>query len=321
MQDTTQARHLALCFQLPSQPSEANERWLELIPAGTFSGVDGRRWSNGAPDSVVLNSAASAPWDIEHATHIKGPLGEEAPAYGWVEEFDVRNGAIWGLVAFNREGMDIIAERKYRYYSPAFLHDAQGNVTAIESVGFTNKPNLTELPALNRQQQEQHPMTLSATLAAALSLNPATATDADAVTAIDALKSDAQLALNRAEQPDLKKFVPVETHQLALNRAEAAEGELKAQQDAETEAVIDDAIAEGKIAPANKAAFLSMCRSDREGFDRFLASAPKVASDESRHTQSPKGQAKLDEHELSMCRKLHLTQDQFLAAKNAQQEQ
>ncbi|MEI8607821.1 hypothetical protein P4S70_01270 [Enterovibrio sp. Hal110] len=62
-------------------------------------------------------------------------------------------------------------------------------MTAIESVGFTNKPNLTELPALNRQQQEQHPMTLSAHLAAALSLNPATATDADAVTAIDALKS------------------------------------------------------------------------------------------------------------------------------------
>ncbi|WP_325893019.1 phage protease [Grimontia sp. NTOU-MAR1] len=320
MPDTPQTRHLALCFQLPPQQADARERWLELIPAGTFSGIDGRSWSNSSPDDVVLNSAASAPWDIEHATHIKGPLGEEAPAYGWVEEYDVRDGAIWGRVAFNREGVDIITERKYRYYSPAFLHDAQGNVTAIESVGFTNKPNLTELPALNRQQQEQETMTLPVTLATALALDTATATEADALSAIETLKSDKQLALNRADNPDLKKYVPMETHQLALNRAEAAEGQLKAQQDAETEAVIDEAIAEGKIAPANKAAFLSMCRTDREGFDRFLASAPKVVSDESRHTQPPKNKTNLDEHELAICRKLHITQEQYLAAKTHTQE-
>ena len=311
--------HLALCFQIPQTESADNKStWMKLIPKGDFKGIDGRKWSNNTPESVLVNSAKCIPWDIEHATHLKGPLGDDAQAYGWVEEFEIREGAIWGRVEFNTDGQSIISEKKYRFYSPAFLFDQTGNITIIKSVGFTNEPNLAELPALNRRK-EQELMKLNPLIAAALSLSPETATITEAVAAIELLKTDKQLALNRTQSPDLTLFVPTATYQLALNRAERAEEQIKTQQDTETETLVNDAITAAKIAPANKEAFLAMCRSDRAGFENFIAGAQQIVSEQSQHSKKQEEQIKLNEHELAMCRKLNITQKDYLAAKHVKQ--
>lgn len=315
-------KYLSLYFELPALVDGKLPEWMKLIPAGEMFGRDGRPFNNADPYAVLSffeQNRLDIPLDIEHATEIKGPKGEPAPAQGWFTRLEIRDGEIWGQIEFNADGEEMVGGKKYRYISPAFYHDDEGIILGISSVGLTNKPNLL-LPALNNQQ-EQHPMKLSAAIAAALSLNAETATEADAVSAIDSLKTDKQLALNRAESPDLSKFVPTETHQLALNRATEAEAKLKELQDAETETLVDDAIAAGKIAPANKQAFLSMCRGDRAGFEAFVAGAPKVASDTSVHGKKPEGTPKLSDYELAMCRKLNLTPEQFLAAKPATTEQ
>lgn len=79
-----------------------------------------------------------------------------------------------------------------------------------------------------------------------------TATEQDAVIAINSLKSEKDIALNRASNIDLNVAVPKETYQLALNRAETAEAALKAIQESEIDALVEDAIKAGKVALRTK---------------------------------------------------------------------
>ncbi|MDC5753853.1 phage protease [Vibrio europaeus] len=311
----SQTLELSLCRSL----SKIEGGWVVLIPAGEFIGDDGRVWKNTNPQAIVQASdIKNIPWDIEHATHKLGSKGEPAPAYGWIEELKVdQDGAILGRVDFNSEGQDIVNQRKYRFYSPAFFHDHQGVVNRIASVGFTNVPNLPELPALNRKEDDMSTVHLSAVILTSLGLAE-DATEDDAISAINTLKSDKQLALNRAESPDLTKFVPTETHQLALNRAETAETKLSEIRESEFETLVDGAISNGKVAPANKEMFLSMCRQDGgvDSFKTYLETAPQIASSETKHNKQPGNDAtKLDEGELAMCRQMGLTEDEYLAAK------
>ncbi|EPN7331726.1 phage protease, partial [Escherichia coli] len=163
---------LALCFSLPEPipeltPAQLPE-WLELVPAGEFTGRDGRTWINRNPHEVVTRSSdIKIPVDIEHATEIKGQRGDEAPAYGWVEELRVTDsGTIEGRVVWSEYARWMLSERRYRYYSPAFFFDADGVVTRLSSVGLTNKPNL-DFPALNT---EKNPMTVPVQITGLLGL-------------------------------------------------------------------------------------------------------------------------------------------------------
>ncbi|MGT0149990.1 phage protease [Vibrio metschnikovii] len=178
---------------------------------------------------------------------MKGPKGEPAPAYGWITKLENRNGEIWGYTEWNTEGREMIEEKKYAFYSPAFGHDKEsGFVYTVESAGLTNEPNLN-VPALNRQEENE--MKLSPIVAAALGLTES-ATEQDAVTAINSLKSEKDIALNRASNIDLSVAVPKETYELALNRAETAEAALKSIQESEIDALVDDAIKVGRRLPS-----------------------------------------------------------------------
>ena len=310
----SQTLELALCRQMP----KTIDGWVLLIPAGDFTGDDGRTWSNSTPEQVIVNSdLENIPWDIEHATHLKGAKGEPAPAYGWITQLEVRDWAIWGLPEFNVDGKGIIEKRNYRFYSPGFYFDITGIVQSIQSVGFTNKPNLKDqLTALNRKEND--PMNLSKAIATALGLTE-TATEADAVSSIGQLQSNHKLALNRAENPDLQKFVPTETHQLALNRAQLAESQLADMREQEITALVDGAIADGKVAPANKEMYLATCRTEEgmKQFQSYVTTAPTIANSISQHKQSLEhGDKKLSDDQLAMCRKLGVTEEQFLAAQS-----
>lgn len=310
----------ALCFQMPALASSddsqvADELWLPMIPAGTFTGKDGRTWVNNKPDVVVAALTQKIPFDIEHATHIHGPAGNPAPASGWIVALKSDNGQILGRVEFNDKGKALIQGKEYAFYSPAFSFDQHGHVLAMRSAGLTNEPNL-DLPSLNRKEDNKMP--IPKILAAALSLNE-TASEDDAVAAVQALKSSEQTALNRAKQPDLTQFIPIATHNVALNRATTAEAALKVIQDKEIEGIVDAAIADGKVAPANKDMFVAMCRAEggREQFTQFVESAPKIVSTTPTKTPHSQQGQQLEEHEIAMCRKLHISEEDFLKSKTA----
>ena len=308
--------HLALCFDLSRQTVRNEQVWLPLVPPGVFSGNDGRTWNNSKPDAVVAAFTKKRPFDVEHATHIKGPKGEKAPAIGWILALQNIGGEVWGMVDWNSEGREMLEKKEYAFYSPAFTFDDAGTVLSIASVGLTNEPNLDQLPALNR---EETPMPLPVELTQALGLG-ADADTASALTAINTLKADHQLAMNRAAAgPDLTKFVPKETYELALNRATTAEAKVQQTEEARLSALVDDAIAAGKVAPANKEMFLGMCRAEggEEKFNAFVASAPVIADASQVNTTTQSQLGTLSADELALCRKMGQTPEEYLAAKQA----
>lgn len=305
----------ALCFNMMALEANAPGIWLPMIPAGNFTGIDGRSWRNPNPDAVVASFTKKRPFDVEHATHIKAPKGEEAPASGWITQVENRAGEIWGFVKWNAEGRELIEEEKYAFYSPAFAHDPDtGVIYSLESAGLTNSPNLN-VPALNRQEDD--PMKLPKLLTDLLGLAEDASAE-QAVVAINAIKQAETIALNRSNTPDLNKFIPIETHQVALNRATTAETALKTIADKEIDALVQTAIDAGKVAPANKDMFVGMCRTEGgiEQFKNFVGSAPAIATNAQKKLPvDASGAAVLEEHEIAMCRKMGVSKEDFLAAK------
>lgn len=323
---------IALCFDLSDlSPEDDGIFVLPLIPSGSFVGNDGRNFSNPYPDAIVSAFKNKLPFDIEHSTEIKAAKGEEAPAVGWIESLENRNGTVYGLVKFNDAGKWRLRDKSYKYYSPAFYHDDSGVIYAISSAGLTNKPNL-DLPALNRVQETSPPtsknnqkvnnMKLPLAITLALGLNTE-ATEEQVVSSITLLKNDKEIALNSANHPSLEKFIPKETHELALNseksRADVAEGKLKTIADKESDGLVEKAITEGKIAPANKDMYVSLCRTEagRTQFESFVKSAPTIVDSKPVKTKVKEGESEaLEEHEIAMCRKLNMTHEDFTKSKN-----
>lgn len=276
--------------------------WVELIPAGRVQGRDGRGWENGNPQGIIgmfLNSGRDLPIDLEHATELKATKGEPAPAVGWVKALENRGGSIWGRVEWNSIGQELVGGKQYRYLSPVILYSKEsGEIAGLTSVGLTNRPNL-KLTALNHQGEDpkEEGMDLKVLLAA-IGVS-ATATEAEALNAIEKMKSDLATAMNSAGQAaDLAKFVPRGDYDAALSRATNAESVLADQKKQALETAINSeielALKAGKIIPATVDYHKAQCQQDG-GLDRFkayVAAVPAIGGPSGLDGKEPDGQGK-----------------------------
>ena len=259
-----------------------------LLPAGQIEGRDGRKWLNSEPEAVLESFSGlgrDLPVDIEHATEIRAPKGEPAPAAGWIRALNNEGGAIWGEVEWLDAGKQLVGGRQYRYLSPVILYRPSDRViTGLTSVGLTNQPNL-RLGALNFQNIDNgDEMNELKKIIAALGL----AEDANAEQALNViaqLKGDLASAMNRAETPDLAKFVPRGDYDQAMARAANAEQALaedkKERLDSEIETEINAALKAGKITPATVEYHKTSCRQEGglKRFRDFVKAAPVLAGD------------------------------------------
>jgi len=265
-------------------------------------GVDGRQWINDQPQTVLNRFTAlkeqgrELVFDFEHSSEHKAPKGDPAPATGWGVEMQQRdNGSIWVNVNWTKKGEKAIAAREYRYLSPVLIYEKNTRrIVGIQSVGLTNSPNLL-ITALNQQSKHSKTeilMELPKEIASALGLDADDSVES-AVTAIKKLKGDVATANNRATNPALDKFVPVADYQLALNQAKASTDKLaeieKQALDAEIETAINQALKEGKIAPASKDYHLANCQAEGglERFKTFAKAAPVIAADSNLDGKKP----------------------------------
>lgn len=302
-------RRTALYLALNRTAEGGAPEWVELLPAGArVVGRDGREWVNDRPAEVVaaFNAARPLPFDYEHATDLAAPRGAPAPAAGWIEALELRDGAIWGRVAWTPKGAEAVANREYRWHSPVFTFEkTTGRILRLEGAALTNSPNLPlralnrceEVPAMNR-------------LLIALGLTEA-ATEDQALGAVTALRADLATARNRADTPDLAKFVPRADYDATLARATNAEQRLadqaQAARDAAIEAAVTEAVQAGKITPATLEYHRAQCRTEGglERFRAFAAAAPVVAGASGLEGRRPEGGAgALSEVELAVCRQL-----------------
>lgn len=297
---TMRPMHLARALNIALDATPPD--WVQLLPAGpNIVGTDGRAWTLDDPAALVTaiqQRGKSLVIDWEHASEHRAPQGLDAPAAGWIDSLEVRDGAIWGHVEWTPRAAQQIRDREYRYLSPVFSYEKTGGrIRALNSAGLTNQPNLP-LKALNR---EESPMPLPAALCRALDL-PEAATDSDAVTAVTAIRQrlttvNAELAtaLNRAETPPLEKFVPRGDYDAALARATNAEQQLQTLQADQRKEKVDGLIAKalnaGQITPATQDYYKAMCQTETgiAEFEKFLAKAPAVIGGDSKLDGKPPG--------------------------------
>lgn len=284
--------------------------WIELIPAaghdGMVTGRDGRTWlwdadAHRAVLEAFRERALEVAVDWEHATQRRAVDGGEAPAAGWIDMLEIRDGALWGRAVWTPRARDQIANREYRFLSPVFdyVRDTL-RIVRLATVGLVNTPNL-HLQALNSETSQEDTMTRSASLTAAivgaLGLQ-ADASDDAIAQGINTLKTDRDTAqAANAETTNLDRYVPRADYDAANARAENAEKALAERDKAAHQAAVDDAIGNalkaGKITPATEGYHRASC-SDEAGLERFrafVAAAPEIGGASGLDGKKPVGSA------------------------------
>ena len=314
---TARACNLALDGALPPD-------WIQLFPAGpAITGADGRAWTLPDPHALIAAFAArNKPLvvDWEHASEHRAPHGLDAPAAGWIDQIEVRAGAIYGHVEWTPKAAQQIADREYRFLSPVFTYaKTDSRIVELVSAGLTNQPNLT-LTALNR---EESPVSLPADLCTALEL-PDTASEAVALARIQTLNLALNTAQALAAAPPLDKFIPRADYDAALARASNAETRVKeletGQQNKAIEAALNAALQAGQICPATVEFYRAGCQREGglEAFNQFLKAAPPVLGAkpelDGKKPNSPATAATLTPEQKAVCSAMGI--DPALYAKN-----
>lgn len=291
----------ALGVELAAGAAPADFR---ILPAGAFRASDGSgrpaectSWicteADGRRIVAELNARASKRViDYEHATLHAKKTGAKAPAAGWFQSAEWRADGVWLTgVDWTAEAAQEIADKKYRYVSPVFSYDfSSGRVGSLFHAALTNDPGLdglTDLAALaaelfltpiNPPENSMNEMLKK--LLAALSLQE-TATEAEALSAVAALKTNVASLTAQAAAPDPAKFAPIATltalqgenaglqTKLAALQAEVDGGKL--------DTLINAAKAAGKITPATEPLMREIGKKDYAALSALIdASTPVV---------------------------------------------
>ncbi|BAE74062.1 Mu-like prophage I protein [Sodalis glossinidius str. 'morsitans'] len=126
---------------------------VQLFPAGTFRSQDSRptdvtHWRLEAPQAQRLIDAAQARqtpycFDYEHQAVRARENGQPAPVAGWYSQLE-----------WVERARTMIAAGEYRFVSPLFRYDGQGNVTCLVNAALTNVPALDGMAALLAASQQ-----------------------------------------------------------------------------------------------------------------------------------------------------------------------
>lgn len=277
---------MALPLTAPSgegQP-EAAPTSVHIMPAGTFSGRDGRGpYALTDAQAVIDASLARAtlrgiPMDYDHQLEFVQQNGQPALASGWITGLEAREDGLWAKVEWTQKAAAHVSAREYRYLSPVFYHDTDGSVTHIESVALTNQPNFSLKALAAKQEPTSHTApihkekTMPKALATMLGLHEE-ASESAIESAVRQLQEEHKALAAKAESPDPAKYVP-------LHMLEVVQKELASIKSAHTEAaaasLVSDALAGGKITPAMQDWAKSYASKDAEGFKAWAALAPDL---------------------------------------------
>jgi len=310
---------IALAFD-----GEVLPEWIQLFPAGPeIVARDGRKWRLDYPDRVIAAFAAhraDLPVDINHSTELKVPKGEPAPAAGWIKQVALRDGALCARVDWTVLGREGLSAKTYRYLSPAFLFDKDGQIVSLRSAALVTSPALV-MPALATRQNSdpnpETPMKYTLALCAALGLP---------TTLVGTEMTEAHLleAINAAKTPALAAFAPRADLDLALASKVAAEQalatHLKAGRDAEVNALLDGAVRDGKVAPASRAHYQALCSTD-DGFaevKKLVAAHPSFFKPVANNGTGADQNVALTAEERTVIAALGISEADFLATRALQ---
>lgn len=318
--ETTDSLFLSLNFE-----GEAIPEKIEIIPAGvSIMGRDGRVFKNTDPKKIAANSVLrlpALPIDENHSTDLAAPKGGASPAFGWMKNLCAdTKGAVWADVEWTLRGREALLKKEYKYISPVFLTEKNGEINCVLRAALTNSPNL-QLPALNAEKNNTED-SMNKELCAALGL-PETATEAEVIAAAKALKREPNAA--QGSSVDLQVYAPRTDLNAAVERAEKAEkriAELNASKlKSDAESAVDTAIKAGKFPPASKEFYIEMCATQDglEKFRKYAETAPVVMNGQAQAPEGmpPEGSVSLNSEEAAVAKAMGYTEDEYKKIKEA----
>lgn len=248
--------------------SGAASGWVHLLPAGSFSGRDGRGPYTLRDAQRIITAAASRgmdlPIDYEHQIDHAEKNGQPAPAAGWIKQLKHDTRGIWGRVEWTAKAKAMLASREYRFLSPVFTYHANtGEIMTLLRAGLTNNPNLhlTALASQENPPADKPAPELRAQLLQVLALPEDTADQTLLDTIAALVAGGAAPVPDEARQSQLASGVMEMA--VELNRVKAREAEGKAQ------AAVGAAITSGKLPPFLRDWGLALCRENPARFDEF----------------------------------------------------
>jgi phage I-like protein len=328
----TQEEHLAALVELvlDAKADKAPE-WIQVLPAGNVESLKGDFIVDEESMRLVLSVFARVGRDLvldfEHQTlgtadrNFQSPDGT-APAAGWVQELEARKDGLWARMSWTERGERMVLAREYRYLSPVvFVRKEDRRAAVLRHVALTNDPAILGMkPIVNKATEpEEGDMDLKDKLIEMLSLK-AEASDEEllagvrdlhawrtGVTSTLALKADATAADARGAVLALKS--PDNTIPMAEFVALKAQVAKRSADD-----LVELALKDGKVTPANKAWAEEYALKDTEGFQAFLKTAPAVVPTgrQTDDTKPPAAKGKLSEADELICSALDLDEATFL---------
>lgn len=318
---------------LASEETVNGQRWVHLLPVGTFDGVDGRGPFHVHDLDSIVNASREASGrrkmviDYNHSTDLAGPKGQETPAAGWIIGLQSRQDGIWGLVEWTEKASRHIADREYRYISPVISHDRQGRVSQILRASLVNVPNFDQLTALasaENTMQDQRIADKLKQIVKELNTRPATAAEIKELgriaDTIAELEEKANTASSHASDPS--QFVPIGQFERAVQEVRRLNQGISLQA-AQTH--VSDQIERGNILPWMKDWAISLCTSNKPALDAFIEKTKPALQRllTPTHTAEPFGsrvaihaaEEPLTPEEQEVCRRLSITADEYRSIK------
>lgn len=325
---------------------------VQLLPDGVFRATDGSGRPGDAPywrlNAEVAKrllarlSAKPNPLviDYEHQTLNAANNGQPAPAAGWFAGTSVEYREGSGLFAINpawtKRAAAHLESDEYKFASTVFEYDlVTGDVIDVRMAALTNNPGLTgmaavALTALNDSHHQEALMPeLLKKLLAALGLAE-TATDAEVMAAVDAMKKKAGEADAQASQvaaltakvngkPDPEKFVSVEVMAQLQTQVAALTAAAGASQ---VDKIVTDAVEAGKLLPAQVDWAKDLGKSNLAALTAFVEKTPVIAALGGTQTGGAApaggaGVAALTAAEQAVCKATGVSHEDFLKTKAA----
>ncbi len=329
---------------------------IPIFPSGTVRGVDGRGpYTIKDIATVILASFREHVLmviDRDHQADL-APPGTPIKAAGWIKRLFEKDGGVWAEVEWTPSATQELKDKEYRYISPTFEHDKQGNVLRILRASLTNTPNFNMKAVASAQHNSHTPdpkeetETMNKTIlaiAAALGLAaPKTEEEvlelakAKGLELEEAQKFKVATAKALGLKEDEKSETVVSTASTIKAAVENKAGEpdpkkfvsmdtfketasqLKTLQDEITEdrasAAVDEAVKAGKVTPAMKSWASEYAKRDLADFKKYVENAPVIAAASTALKDKPStGKEELDDEDKAVCSALGVTHDEFKKA-------
>ena len=279
-------------FILAADEDGAAPKMIQILPAGWVETAKGKF----LVDDVAMESIVAAfdvkkndtVIDYEHQT-LKDVI---APAAAWIKRLVNRGKeGLWGEVEWTPRALEFVRNKEYRYLSPViFARKSDCRAIRLHSCGLTNTPAIDGMNPIANKETEESCMEFLKMVAGLLGL-PETATEDEVKQKVMALKQQTEESgkvfaskeiLSLLDLPDTASLTDAKGKIIALKNPSGfvkAE-EFQALQEKlackERDDLVELAMKDGKVAPAQKEWAQQYALKDPDGFRAFVTAAPKV---------------------------------------------